>query len=128
MPTIDYTIHVGEICMFVGGVWAFLWMFIAFRDTLRDLVKAVGRADPPSGLIGDVKKLSEQAQEHRDALADAGWLNRRIGQADRRGTSPGIGDGDGDGAPGWTASNTNPSTSISSHGPPCGRYSSRPSG
>lgn len=79
---IDWTIHVSDVALFLGMLLAFLKMFVSTRDTMRDLVKAVGQAEPPSGLVGDVREVTKQVNDHHEWLIRYGLDRRTV--ADRR--------------------------------------------
>lgn len=75
--TFDWTISVSDVLLFGGGVFAFVRVFMTVRDSLRDLSTAVGHAEPPSGLIGDVRAIQAEQQQQREWLIRGGLDNGR---------------------------------------------------
>jgi hypothetical protein len=69
---IDWTVNVSDVVIVGGGLFAFIKVFLALRDSMRDVANAVGKKDPPSGLLGDVYHLSEEQRQHREWLIRAG--------------------------------------------------------
>lgn len=78
----DFTVHVSDMLVFGGGLWAFFKIFLTVRDALKELTAAVGQKLPPSGLMGEVEHIKLEQSDHRDWLIAAG-LDRRRSQ-DRR--------------------------------------------
>lgn len=81
----DWTVHVSDLLVFGGGLWAFFKVFLTVRDALKELTAAVGQKMPPTGLVGEVEHIKLEQQDHRDWLIAAG-LDRRHQQHDRRST------------------------------------------
>lgn len=69
---LDWTIHLSDLLVLGAGVLAFFKVFVTIRDSLRDLTSAVGKTDPPSGLLGDVHHIEREQQQHREWLIRAG--------------------------------------------------------
>lgn len=78
--TVDWTIHASDVGLLGSGLVAFVVMFLKIRDVLRDVIRSVGTADPPTGLIGDVKHLAKEQQLHREWLIRWG-LDRHAASA-----------------------------------------------
>ena len=70
--TFDWTVSISDVAIFGGGACAFVRVWLTVRDALRDLAHAVGSADPPTGLIGDVTQMKIEQQAHREWLIRAG--------------------------------------------------------
>jgi hypothetical protein len=83
-PVFDYTIHLGDLVAWVVLAIGLVKVFLAQRDTVRDVVHMMGTKNPREGLAGDVEHLKEAAAEHRDWLVAAG-LDRRHGIERRSG-------------------------------------------
>jgi hypothetical protein len=69
----DWTVSISDVVLFGGGIIAFLKIGLAVRDTMRDVVRAVGSEDPPSGLLGDVYHIKTEQQQHREWLIRGGF-------------------------------------------------------
>ena len=70
--TFDWTINLSDVFLVGGGILAFLKVFLSMRDAHVELTRVVGREDPPTGLVGDVKHIRIEQQEHREWLIRAG--------------------------------------------------------
>jgi hypothetical protein len=75
-PSLDWTLHVSDVVMFLGGLIAFLRIFMTTRDSLRDMTKAIGTYEPPMGLVGDVREVRAQVYKHHEWLIRDG-VDRR---------------------------------------------------
>lgn len=78
--TIDWTISAGQIMMFVGWVITVAVFTVKLRDQLRDLVRAVGTHEPPTGLIGQVRELTDRQEQHHEWFIRSGMDRRRSGE------------------------------------------------
>lgn len=58
---------------------------ISVRDDVRDMKRALGHEDPPSGLIGDVHELRRSQQWNRDEIIT---IKAELGHPLRRVTDP----------------------------------------
>lgn len=76
-PQFDTTIHLSDVILFLGGLVAFLKMFISQRDILRDLVKAIGQTYPPAGILGTLGEHDTELAAHREWLVREGLDQRR---------------------------------------------------
>jgi len=76
MFTIDYQIRISDLIVGIGGIIAFVKMFVGTRDVQRDLTALVKE------LCLRVERIDSRQHEHHDWLVGAG-LNRRI-HPDRR--------------------------------------------
>ena len=70
--TFDWTINLGEVLLVGGGIVAFLKVFLSMRDSHVEVVRVLGKEEPPSGVVGDVKHIRIEQQEHREWLIRAG--------------------------------------------------------
>jgi hypothetical protein len=66
MPSIDTQVHLSDLIVGVGGIIAFLKVFLSDRDLKRDLVSAVG------DLKKDVGQLQTGQNAHHEWLIRAG--------------------------------------------------------
>lgn len=75
--TIDYSIHLSDVAMFVGGVIAFAKIFVTDRDLKRELVRKVNQNTDDIAVIGELQ------DEHQDYLTAKGFVRSNYGR--RRG-------------------------------------------
>jgi hypothetical protein len=76
MIDFDWTISFSDILIFGGGLIAFLKTFVTVRDSLRDLLFAVGKEHPPSGILGDLHHVKRELRRHRDWLVANGFVDQ----------------------------------------------------
>ena len=70
----DWTLHLSDILM--AGITIAVVPLVRFltrevvtmRQTLGVLVSAVGKKDPPEGLLGDMEGVKHETRRHRDRL------------------------------------------------------------
>lgn len=78
---IDYTLRLSDFLMIfltlflAPSLWRGGKALFAMRDSIKDLTRAMGTNDPPSGVLGDVAHLKREARRHRDWLIEAGIIN-----------------------------------------------------
>lgn len=68
MPTMDLTVHLSDLIIFGGGLFAFVKISVYYRDILKEIQNEIGSRDPRKGLLGDVADLKECSDEHHDWL------------------------------------------------------------
>lgn len=66
----DWTISFSDVVLFGGGILTFLKIFLSMRDMIRDLTTVVGKDNPPSGLVGEIRTVRTQQSLHHEWLVD----------------------------------------------------------
>lgn len=80
---VDWTINITTLLLVGTALAAFFKGFLSVRDSLRDLIAAVGVKEPqPTGIMGELHHIKIEQQHHRDWLIAAG-MDRRV-STDRR--------------------------------------------
>jgi hypothetical protein len=72
----DFQLHLSDILLVGGGIWAYLRTshrtISQLTHAVEDLTQALGSAHPPSGILGDISELKLETRRHRDWLIAAG--------------------------------------------------------
>jgi hypothetical protein len=86
MLQIDQTIHLSDVALVGGGLWAFVKMFIGQRDINRQqavtnsqIMRILGEREPRSarrGILGDIDELKERQGDHHEWLIRKGFGRR----------------------------------------------------
>ena len=76
MLNIDYQIHMSDLLVGLGGVWAFVKVFVSNRDVQRDLTRLVKQN------CADIERIDVRLETHHEWLIRKG-MDQRSG-SDRR--------------------------------------------
>lgn len=78
---VDWTLRISDVVMLIvtalilPALLAFSKALFNMRDNVVDLVRNMGKDDPPAGVLGDIAHLKREARRHRDWLIEANIIH-----------------------------------------------------